>query len=126
MHYLFQPKWITRGPIFNPNWRYLLLPPANEVWGKVICLHLFVILFTGGLPQCMLGCSPGTRQMPPGTRQTPPPQDQADTLRDQADTPVTRQTPQDKTPPGPSRQCVGGMYPTGMQSCFKIILIFPM
>ena len=26
----------------------LLLPPANEVWGKVIFLHLFVILFTGG------------------------------------------------------------------------------
>ena len=27
-----------------------LLPPANEVWGKVIFLHLFVILFTGGVP----------------------------------------------------------------------------
>ena len=26
----------------------LLLPPANEVWGKVIFLHQFVILFTGG------------------------------------------------------------------------------
>ena len=25
-----------------------LLPPANEVWGMVIFLHLFVILFTGG------------------------------------------------------------------------------
>ena len=25
-----------------------LLLPANEVWGKVIFLHLFVILFTGG------------------------------------------------------------------------------
>ena len=24
-----------------------LLPPANEVWGKVIFLHQFVILFTG-------------------------------------------------------------------------------
>ena len=24
------------------------LPPANEVWGKVIFLHLFVILFMGG------------------------------------------------------------------------------
>ena len=29
----------------------LLLPPANEVWGKVIFLHLSVILFTvGGVP----------------------------------------------------------------------------
>ena len=26
----------------------LSLPPANEVWGKVIFLHQFVILFTGG------------------------------------------------------------------------------
>ena len=26
----------------------LLLPPANEVWGKVMFLHLSVILFTGG------------------------------------------------------------------------------
>ena len=27
------------------------LPPANEVWGKVIFLHLFVILFMGeGVP----------------------------------------------------------------------------
>ena len=36
--------------IFNYtiNWRQIFLPPANEVWGKVIFLHLFVILFTGG------------------------------------------------------------------------------
>ena len=27
-----------------------LLPPANEVWGKVIFLHLSLILFTGGVP----------------------------------------------------------------------------
>ena len=26
---------------------YIFLPPANEVWGKVIFLHLSVILFTG-------------------------------------------------------------------------------
>ena len=26
----------------------VFLPPANEVWGKVIFLHQFVILFTGG------------------------------------------------------------------------------
>ena len=28
-------------------WNAFLLPPANEVWGKVIFLHQFVILFTG-------------------------------------------------------------------------------
>ena len=27
---------------------FFLLPPANEVWGKVMFLHQFVILFTGG------------------------------------------------------------------------------
>ena len=35
------------------------LPPANEVWGKVIFLHLFVILFTGQgawLPGGVSGC----------------------------------------------------------------------
>ena len=52
----------------------VLILPANEVWGKVIFLHLFVILFTvGGLPQCMLGYHPhppGTRH-PPRTRHTP-------------------------------------------------------
>ena len=42
---------------------YDLLPPANEVWGKVIFLHQFVILFTGGVcvvaPGGMHGCSGG-------------------------------------------------------------------
>ena len=48
----------------------IYLPPANEVWGKVVFLHLFVILFTGGgLPQCILGYPPGTR---PPREQTPP------------------------------------------------------
>ena len=31
------------------------LPPANEVWGKVIFLHQFVILFTGGCAWLLLG-----------------------------------------------------------------------
>ena len=49
----------------NPPYRALeplLLPPANEVWGKVIFLHLFVILFTGGclVRGCLLwGSGPG-------------------------------------------------------------------
>ena len=43
---------------------HVYLPPANEVWGKVICLHLFVILFKGGgrawlLPGGMHGYSRG-------------------------------------------------------------------
>ena len=37
--------WFYR---FTNNTHECLLPPANEVWGKVIFLHLSVILFTGG------------------------------------------------------------------------------
>ena len=55
----------------------LLLPPANEVWGKVIFLHLFVILFTGG-----------------GVPETP---------RDQVHPPQTRYTPRDQVLPGTSQ-----------------------
>ena len=85
---------------------YLLLP-ANEVWGKVIFLHLFVILFTvGGLPQCMLGCHPH----PPGLG-TPLPRDQPHppgpgtppgpcTPRDQTHTPHPH-PPGNRHPPGP-------------------------
>ena len=56
------------------------LPPANEVWGKVIFLHLFVILFTGGVPgQVPSGQVHPPDQVhspwagtPPQTRYTPP------------------------------------------------------
>ena len=34
--------------MFKPNFALLSLPSANKVWGKVIFLHLSVILFTGG------------------------------------------------------------------------------
>ena len=98
MHWL---KIFTRLRMRN------MLPPANEVWGKVIFLHLFVILFTGGVPD-----TPQTRYTPLGP-DTPP--------RDQVH-------PQEQTPPGPGTpsgaahagrygQHAGGMHPTGMQSC---------
>ena len=61
----------------------LSLPPANEVWGKVIFLHLSVILFTGGVhgkvPPWQVHPPAGTppagtppRQLHPRTG-TPPP-----------------------------------------------------
>ena len=46
-------------------------------WGKVMFLHVSVILFTGGgRPQYMLGYTPPprSRHQPPGSRQTPPEQ----------------------------------------------------
>ena len=57
------------------------LPPANEVWGKVIFLHLSAILFTPGgylgrYPQAGTPPGPGTPSepgTPPGTRYTPSP-----------------------------------------------------
>ena len=79
---------------------YLLLP-ANEVWGKVIFLHLFVILFTmGGLPQCMLGYHPhppglGTHPQGPAT----PPRTRH-TSRDQTHTPHPH-PPGNRHPAGP-------------------------
>ena len=55
------------------------LPPANEVWGKIIFLHLSVILFTGGTwagtpPRTRYPLGPGTptrTRYTPGTRYTP-------------------------------------------------------
>ena len=42
--------WSTSG-CYASYWNAILLLPANEVWGKVIFLHLSVILFTrGGVP----------------------------------------------------------------------------
>ena len=65
----------------------LLLPPSNEVWDKVIFLHLSVILFIGGcLPQCMLGY-----HLPPGPC-----------------TPQDHAPPRDHAPPPPLT-----MHPTG-------------
>ena len=76
----------------------IYLPPENEVWGKVIFLHLSVILFTGGVPG----------QVHPLGRYTL-----------LAGTPPGRYIP---------RQCMlgygqqaGGTHPTGMHSCFGIV-----
>ena len=86
-------------------------------FAKVMFLHVSVILSTGGgLPQCMLGYHP--------PEQTPPPRPGTHPLR--ADTPWTRHPPPsgaDTSPPGAVHarrygQRVGGMHPTGMQSCF--------
>ena len=124
----------------------LYLPPANEVWGKVIFLHLFVILFTGGVPGQVPsgqihpprpGALPRTRYTPPrqvhppGTRYTPrqvhPPKDQVHPrtrYTPRAGTPQTRYTSGPGTPPlgalhvGRYGQQAGGTHPTGMHSCF--------
>ena len=90
------------------------LPPANEVWGKVIFLYLSVILFTGGYRQVHpLGrYTPLPGQIHPPGRYTPP----------WAGTPSWAGTPHGRYP----QQCMlgygqqtGGTHPTGMHSCWQ-------
>ena len=78
---------------------HLFLPPANEVWGKVIFSEACVknSVHRRGLPQCMLGYHP---HPPPGTRHPPPPG--AGTPWDQAPPPRNRHPLGPGTPPGPS------------------------
>ena len=76
------------------------LPPANEVWGKVIfsegCVKNSVC--RGGLPQCMLGYHTPWSRHPPGAG-TPLAADPP-----AADPPPGAGTPQSRHPP-PSRAC---------------------
>ena len=68
------------------------LPPANEVWGKVIFLHLSVILFTRGSTWASTpraGTSPAPQAGRPPGRYTP-----------WAGTPSRAGTPPTGTPPG--------------------------
>ena len=98
----------------------LFLPPTNRVCGKVIFLHMCVILSTGGvlcLPQCMLGCHTPWEQTPPRSRHHPHweqtlPLEQtpradtphgADTPR--ADTPQETTTPWETTTPQSRALC---------------------
>ena len=69
--------------------------------GKVMFLHLSVILFTGGGGVCQI---PSRRHPPPG--QTHP---WADTLPGQ-------------TPIQQTATAADGMHPTGMHSCFMFVL----
>ena len=87
------------------------LPPANEVWGKVMILHLSVILFIwdeGLFPIACWDTPPGQTPCP---RQTP-----------------LRQTPPRQTPPSDTTGCgqqVGGTHPTGMHTCFSLFSLRP-
>ena len=80
-----------------------LLPPANEVWGKVIfseaCVKNSVNRGTGvGIPP------------PERTPRSRPPRSRP---------PRSRSPTREQTPPG-SRHCAGGTHPTGMHSCCQI------
>ena len=116
-HLLFSPVKCVDNNVFSPC---PLLPPANEVWGKVIFLHLPVILFTRGEYPPRPGTPPWTRytpldQVPPPRPGTPPNQVPPWTRYP----PDQVHPPRAGTPPTPGRygQQAGGMHPTGMHSC---------
>ena len=122
----------------------LLLPPANEVWGKVTfseaCVKNSVHRGEGGLPQCMLGYNnpPRTRQAPPWPG-TPPGPGTPGTRQAGTPSPRTRHPPRARHPSGPGTapprtrhhppraehagrygQRAGGTHPTVMHSCLEI------
>ena len=91
----------------------ILLPPANEVWGKVIFLHLSVILFTVILDQV----HPPGQVHPPWTG-TPPDQVHPP-LGPGTPSPGTRYTPLWAQVP-PPEQCMLG--DTGNKRAVRILL----
>ena len=110
------------------------LPPANEVWGKVIFLHLSVILFTRGGGGSTWAGTPMSRYTPwagtpPRGRYTPgqvhPPA--GTPLSPQAGiTPPGRYTPQPGTPPGrypPSSACWDTVNKRAVRILLECILV---
>ena len=112
-----------------------IITGRNEVVAKVIFLHLFVILFTGG---ACLRQTPPPEQTP--LEQTPPPQSRpppgsGPPPSPLEQTPRSRHPPWEQTtppgadhPPSPPKQTpaygqrAAGRHPTGMHSC--LIKIF--
>ena len=71
-HIIFLRNSVTTSRSIACNEYFL--PSANEVWGKVISLHLSVILFTGGSASLHAGIHPPSwdqRQAPPRRVDTP-------------------------------------------------------
>ena len=112
--------------VISQSKKKLFLPPANEVWGKVIFSEVCVILSTAwGWGSAWPGTSPGTRYttQPPQSRHTPlgpgthtplplephppgpgtPHQDQVHPLEQ---TPQSR-PPVDQIPPPPEQSVLG-------------------
>ena len=112
--------------------RISFLLPANEVWGKVIFLHLFVILFTEGeVPDPPGPGTPPRNQVhpleqtdPPGTRFTPGdqvhPLPGADTPLGPGTPPRTRNTPQDQVHPLDQVHPPRTRYTPQCRACWEI------
>ena len=81
-----------------------LLPPANEVWGKVICLHSCVCP-QGGVPDQVHLLGPGT---PPGSRHTSPGSRHPREQTPQSRHPSEQTPPQSRHPPEQTAPCPQG------------------
>ena len=98
----------TLAWVLHPG--YFWLPPTNEVWAKVMFLHVSVILFTGEVAVLSRMCYPrkggailsmGVLSLaaPPGWQTIAPPR-----MAEDGNTPYSQQ--------------VGSMHPTGILSCY--------
>ena len=103
---------------FTGNVPLLLLPPANEVWGKVIFLHQFVILFKGGVcgwqGACVAKggmCGERVVRGKGGVRGE-------GCVCGEGGVCMVCTTPH--PPRDTAGHCAGGTHPTGMHSCLKL------
>ena len=107
--------WATALHV-SSDWLYSLL--ANEVWGKVMYLHLSVIgIHRGDVYLNIKFRHAPWADTPP--RKTAPKANTPQVDISQADTLLGRSPPLDTT--GYSQQA-GGRHPTGMYSCFAVCL----
>ena len=83
---------------------WLLLPPSNEVWGKVMFFHLCVILFTGGRS------ASGGESLPPGGSAF-------------GGVCIDWGLGRPPSTTGYGQQA-GGTHPTGMHPCFEMLCDF--
>ena len=95
-----------------------IITGRNEVVAKVIFLHLFVILFTGGI--CLSACWDPPQEQTPPREQIPP----------RSRPPRADTTPPEQADPRPGKQTpayglrAAGTHPTGMHSCLNVFYIF--
>ena len=116
------------GPLFtilngidscSPSYQeYDYLPPANEVWGKVMFLHLSVILFTGGVCCTGVGAGKGGDSVQGGAVLS------RERVLSVIGSGIIIPPSPSRTVPPPGQQA-GSTHPTGMLSCFRFEAILP-
>ena len=101
----------------------------QTTFAKVMCLHLSVILFTGGVSQHAMGQTPrqeDTRKTPPqeDTKKTPPQEDRPPKEDTRKPTQEDRPPGADTPLPKQTATAADGTHPTGMHSCCTLWLVY--